>query len=383
MYVRVAVAVEKLAAGARVIPPLGTFLLCGRGETALHACLSSKGAPPRRAGLVFSCVVVYRAAPLIRITSLPLKEMAKAPAFRGEETCEQCPGKAYYTREEGGLFCGRHCPKEARVPLPRSPALAQKKASEEKRRARDIECARKAHSRRGERGEVALARARMMRRPEKLEGFVAVFPNYRAGDRRSGTIFNASELSPMKLGPVKHGQPDLPPARLLENFHQANKVFPSEVSAKGKILPVWYRRRLELYKDKTPHRHKLGKTKAEHLRNAAREGETAPLYSIFVEPDGKEQRLSYLQSRRPYCRFYSALARRTEAFKELKRMLGEGYNLEIFDPDGRPMREAESYDETKRLLAKEYRALSRPFGHGKVLFCLLVLRPADRPWVKR
>jgi hypothetical protein len=33
-----------------------------------------------------------------------------------------------------------------------------------------------------------------------------------------------SALSPMKLGPVMHGQKDVPPATSIENYHQFNKV---------------------------------------------------------------------------------------------------------------------------------------------------------------
>jgi hypothetical protein len=58
----------------------------------------------------------------------------------------------------------------------------------------------------------------MMKNPEHIEGFLKVFPNYKHQNRQDG--FGCMKLSPKYLGPVDHGQPDLPPALNIENFHQ-------------------------------------------------------------------------------------------------------------------------------------------------------------------
>ena len=44
-------------------------------------------------------------------------------------------------------------------------------------------------------------------------------------------IAGCPALSPMRLGPVEHKQPGLPPAKSLENWWQAGKVYPSEADA--------------------------------------------------------------------------------------------------------------------------------------------------------
>ena len=56
------------------------------------------------------------------------------------------------------------------------------------------------------------------------DGYLNVFPNYNHENRKDG--YGCPSLSPMILFPVDHGQPVLPVAQNLENFHQGNKFYP-------------------------------------------------------------------------------------------------------------------------------------------------------------
>lgn len=56
-----------------------------------------------------------------------------------------------------------------------------------------------------------------------VTGYINIFPNFKHGNRRDG--IGLPSLSPKSIGPVDHGQPGLPLALNLENFHQGNKVY--------------------------------------------------------------------------------------------------------------------------------------------------------------
>lgn len=204
-----------------------------------------------------------------------------------------------------------------------------------------------------------------MRKPiETIDGYYKVFPNYRDGNRKDG--YGIPSLSPMSMGPVEHVQPGLPPSKNLENFHQGNKVF--SVDDDGNPTDEFYKARLEFYNDPTPHRH----------RKEASNGK--PVYSVYVDVDGTEHHLSYIESRQFYCNYYERFALQTEAFECLKEMLDQGFNLQIcgydaygFDGD---FRSAKDWDEC-------YTDTRSPFGHEKVLACMLSLPTDDWPWRRR
>ncbi len=176
-----------------------------------------------------------------------------------------------------------------------------------------------------------------------------VFPNFKHQNRKDG--YGCRKLSPMYLGPVEHGQPNLPPSKNIENFHQFSKVFQEEVDKDGNPSKLFYKNRLSGYLDDTPHRHKFkGKEKNKNI----------PLYFMWVDKDGKEHRLDYITSRQFYCNFYARLASEKKDFKHLVELINKGYNIQICGYDANPIH----YDEDNLVenIEKEYLNPDAPFG---------------------
>lgn len=302
-------------------------------------------------------------------------EQQQAPVYKGSVECciAVCTKLAYY-EWHGEYYCGAHSAGYKRTRLHSDPV---QKAQQQAEHDRLLECAALAlqHGT-AQPGQVFIARMRMMKSKPVREGCFTVLPNYRAG---SGTqlFWAMPALSPMMLGPVEHGQPGLPPALNLENFHQFNKVFRSEVDENGDPLPVFYERRLRGYTDPVPHRHKLGASKAEHMRAAGMEkggNANVCVYSIFVNPaTQQEERYDYALARVFYCTFYERLARETPEYKLLAQQRRGGANLLIAGYDG--------FDCDSAITAEDVRAwyadLNYPFGHEKVLVAMLL---GVRPW---
>ena len=63
----------------------------------------------------------------------------------------------------------------------------------------------------------------MMKKPELIDGYLNVFPNYKHQNRKDG--YGCAKLSPKSLGPVNHGMPNLPIAKNIENYHQFAKFW--------------------------------------------------------------------------------------------------------------------------------------------------------------
>lgn len=183
----------------------------------------------------------------------------------------------------------------------------------------------------GEIGQLKLQRMKMFVTVDSIPGFMKVFPNYKHENRKDG--FGCSALSPKKLGPIHFNGLE---ANNLENFWQFAKVFPCE------------------YKDEKQ-RKKMGIT-------------NKPLFSVYLDKDGKERKYSYVESRYFYCRLYADLVRKEEKFIRLQNLLKEGYNLLICGYDAYPMEET---------FSKYYLDESLPFGHERVLYCLL---KDEEPW---
>ena len=148
--------------------------------------------------------------------------------YYGQANCQHggkkiCPNKAYYQSER--LFlCGIHSRALKRILLPK---ISQKLKSKNKDRklkkdTEEIEKAAKYNKQKGLKGQVILTKLRMMKSVEDKEGFLKIFPNYKHRNRKDG--FGCCSLSPMSLGPVDHGQPNLPQSQNLENFHQGLNV---------------------------------------------------------------------------------------------------------------------------------------------------------------
>lgn len=214
-------------------------------------------------------------------------------------------------------------------------------------------------------GDVILTKMRMMKGVELKKGYMNVFPNYLHGKRKDG--LGLPELSPKDMGPIEHGQPGLPVALNLENFHQGNKVFKPEVSG-GKfpnfnILKRFFDTQKKMYMDPIPHRHK-----------EEAKGKNVPLCSIWVDKKKKIHQISYFESRQFYCNFYERIALKSEGFKKLKELLKDGYNLNICGYD--------AYEITVDDVEKAYLDISKPFGHELVLFTLLMCKKNQYPWRK-
>lgn len=285
--------------------------------------------------------------------------------FKGAVLCcvDECGKKAYYRMAEQ-YVCGNHSRGRKRTELRADPQRKNKEQA-----LLDAQLAAMPSG--GGRGQLFMRKLRMFggSKPTK-DGCYTVLPNNRAKSNHE-LILAMPALSPMRLGPVEHNQPGLPPARNLENFHQFNKCFQSELDAAGNPLPIFFERQLAGYEDEVPHRHKLGATKEAHMRAAgiARgSNANACAFSVFVNPQtGQVKRYSYLESRIFYCSFYEMLARRTLEYAHLEALLARGASLLIAGYD------AIDVDEpvTAQQINQWYADPAQPFGHEKVLFAML------------
>jgi len=286
------------------------------------------------------------------------------PPHYGEIKCqkEECKNKAYYIC--GNKYvCGVHSRNKDREQLEKLSKKEEKKIKEEKinKEKEQIEELRLVNVKEDRAGKVICSKLRMMKAPEDIPGFIKVFPNFKHGNRSDG--LGMPRLSPMSLGPVDHGQPDLPMSFNIENYHQFSKVFQEEVDEEGNPSKLFYKNRIDGYLDKVPHRHKcIGKEKNKNI----------PLYFVWVNKNEKEHHLDYVTSRQFYCNFYERLAKLEPDFKKLKDLRDKGYNLQIVGYDGHNVDNLE-----KAYLDKNY-----SFGHELVLMAMLVLKEEEYPWRK-
>lgn len=282
--------------------------------------------------------------------------------FYGQINCQAitksgtaCVNKAYYKTSDGTFNCGVHSDKANRTALKKNKDAINKAAAEiYSSHLKTLVCS-------PQRGKVILTKMYMMKNPPLIEGYLNVFPNFKHQNRKDG--FGCSSLSPKSMGPVNHGQPGLPPAKNLENFHQGNKCFPVEITD-GKPNKMFYANRLKMYNDSVPHRHKVD-TAGKRISK-----ENKPVCSIYVDKEGVEKQLSYVESRQLYCKFYELFTRTNNDFYVLEEKLNQGYNLNICGYDAyRPDQNLERcyLDDTK------------PFGHELVLYCLLTQKN-PYPW---
>lgn len=190
-------------------------------------------------------------------------------------------------------------------------------------------------------------------------GSVNVFPNERHGVRTDG--LGIPSFSSALMGPIKHGQPDLPDAWCLDNFYEGSKCYPDEVDENGDPTALFYANRLDFYSDPKA-------KKKEHAYPSH------PLYFVWVGKGGEEYRLNYVQSRQFYCTFYERMVKNDYMFKRLVEILDSGTNIIIRGYNGRSIRGCD--------IEKEYLDPNLPFTHEFVLFSMLVLRhtPYLYPW---
>lgn len=181
------------------------------------------------------------------------------------------------------------------------------------------------------RGEVRLARMHFIGRKViqadvPPSGFKMIFPNKDDGGRDGGM----ATLSPMRLGPVKHGQAGLPDALLLENFWQQSKQYADETDAE------FVSNQKKMFADATPHRHKRRGVK--------------PLGWVWVDPKtGRRHVLGWVEARQFYCNYYERLVRSQPEWLELERMVAAGQSVCICGYDARDVR----YDDPNYAFAHE------------------------------
>lgn len=289
--------------------------------------------------------------------------------FHGDSTCQDrmktgsvCTRRAYhYSTSTHQVYCGVHRKTHKTLVLPKDPNRKKRAKQEQKDRDQVIETTAAQNKARGQTGTLTLQRMKMMKNPHHTPGVRLVFPNFKHQNRVDG--FGCASLSPKSMGPVLHGQPGLPVAMNLENFHQGNKVFPSEYKVStDTIRDDFFRTQQAMYEDKAPHRHK------EAAKSVSGKNKNLPLFSLWMSPDGTTHRVSYVRSRQFYCHFYEQFALADKNFRQLQTWLTEGYNLELvgfdaFVPD--------------KDLSVHYLDDSRPFGHELVLYSMLM---GQRPW---
>jgi hypothetical protein len=299
------------------------------------------------------------------------------PTYWGEVNCQgqlkngrACSNKAYYT-QAGLLLCGVHSKEKKRNQLPKDPYAEQRRQEELARHAQTVENRAAQRQNAREPGRVECYQMRMLKEVPLREGWLNVFPNNKHQNRCDG--LGCCTLSPMRLGPVEHRQPGLPPALNIENYHQFNKVWPCEVvdDDTGTPKPEFFQLQLQAYRDPEPHRHKFDAETMSRQRAAVQGlNRNAPLYSLHLDLQGQPRRFSYVESRYFYCCAYEALASARPEFALLQQKLAQGYDLLICGYDAR---------ETGEPFAM-YCDPTKPFGHELVLWCLLTLQPGDYPW---
>ena len=317
--------------------------------------------------------------------------------YHGDRRCQakhkdgtSCKYGAYWQSRLYGitkLHCGVHKSKKA-VALRKRSLTEQNMRVREAQAQHEVECEiaaaeNRAHDRPA---QLWLQKMKMKQAPRRLPGGILnVFPNDKHGNRRDG--LGLCKLSPKQLGPVFHGQPGLPdPATCVENLHQANKVFPTEVDAEGRPLPRFFARQRELYEDQEAWRHKLGRTKEEHMRNAGiPPGNNANhcLYSVWVQPDGSLRAFTYVESRQFYCCYYEELALREGQLVALERRFKTNrMNICLVGYDAPEQYCVPTHDveAMRKVFYARYLDTSSPFGHEYVLACMLCLPRDLWPW---
>lgn len=294
--------------------------------------------------------------------------MAAAKTYYGEEPCsslvkstgQPCENKSYYITSDGTLLCGVHSKNVPRKELPKrsEKEKAQMKEALFKSHQETVDTEAENNRKEEKIGDVILVKFESRRAVKMIPGYLNVFPNNKHQDRPEG--FGCASLSPMRLGPVDHGQPDCPPSKNLENFHQGNKVFKDEVDEDENPTDVFTKNRLKWYCDDVPHRHKVKGVR--------------PLYSIWTDRDGTSYKIDYISSRQFYCTFYERLVLEQEDFRTLLELLVDGVNLAIQGYDAAPM------VMTPEGIEEAYLDTKNPFGHEKCLAAMLVLEEKDYPW---
>jgi hypothetical protein len=286
--------------------------------------------------------------------------------YYGEHKCQSiyksgnaCRNMAYFSHQ-GKLLCGQHTLsiKTLRKKLPNNP---QRKALQEKKlhdRQQMVETTAQKNRECGQKGSIICSKMKMMKPIDHVDGYLKVFPNFKHQNRCDG--FGCSSLSPKSMGPIDHGQVDLPVSKNMENFHQGNKVFESEVGADGEPKKEFFDTQIEMYNDPVPHRHK--KTSG---------NKNAPVYSVWVDKSGQKNHITYLESRQFYCNFYERIAQDLNDYKKLCNDVYNGVNIQLVGYDAYDVDPGTVPNQIILYMDQCYNDISRPFGHELVLYTML------------
>jgi hypothetical protein len=312
---------------------------------------------------------------LVNLTHL---EMSSAKVYYGETQCTgkkkdglPCQNFAYYS-QAGLTVCGVHSKESLRQKLPNNPNKKQIVAQTAADHAKSIEDMAALNKANGIKGHVVCYKMAMMKNPGYVKGYLNVFPNYKHENRKDG--LGLPSLSPKSIGPIDHKQPGLPIALNLENFHQGNKVFPSEVDiVTGEPTKEFFDTQMAMYQDKIPHRHKDAASSNANSTNST--NKNIPSYSIWVTPDGIKNKINYFTSRQFYCTFYERSVLKDPAYLDLLNKINDGYCMRIIGFDAYEVLPHQSLEDC-------YKDITRPFGHELVLYTMLTSEPKTWPWRK-
>lgn len=271
----------------------------------------------------------------------------------GKKAGLRCTNGAYFSTENGYL-CGMHSKNMERKEL-------EKMSGEEKQDSKNKELNKMWESatnvaeinlKNGKAGSVKLLRlGGRFSKVTPEDGVLDVYPNYMSTYQGIGMV--CSELSPMSIGPIKHGQKDLPEAKNLENFYQYSKFY-SKLENKEKFKEL----QIAGFNDVTPHRRKYNKT-------------DIPDYFVWCDNTG-EHHLTYLEARQFYCNYYQRGIENNIQFLYLKDLMSKGYNLRICGPD--------AYD-LKSTSLESYTDTTVPRGHEFCIYEMLTNSKGDYPWI--
>lgn len=315
---------------------------------------------------------------VIKSTKSDCEEMAKFQLGQQGFYCGRCIRR--YEKEDDNGNKGRELPKN-----PRASQIRDSKHSERAMVARAVAQQRRTMydiSQMAMPVEITASPLYMMKEWSFVPkiGFLPVFPNAKHGHGFNYGFGDFSGMSPMKLGPVIHGQIGTFPAKTIEVYHQGNKVFPCELSSVPctcprarewpHMLPAgdFYENRDGLYGSSKAQRHKFSKKYLKEMTRSDYDGNiNIPEYSVHVSNGGIERHFTYVESRWFYCSQMERLATVTPAFKNLLGYIAQGFKIEIVGYDAYPPQAIDP-----DTLYAHYLDPGKPFGHEMVILCLAI-----------
>lgn len=314
-----------------------------------------------------------------------------------KSTGKKCDNGAYWEVQENRetensiMYLCAKCSnpmKDRRIELKRESKKEKRQRQLESRAAVDIDVDRyQAKNQEHKlRGNLVLTRFLGTRKqPVQKKGYLMVFPNFKDQNRVEG--FGCASLSPKFPGLVEHGQPGLPAAKCVENFHQGIKFLAKEAEPedKGTRIPGGTARpaktfeasRLSMFLDDEPHRHKSEK------------GDIC-ISQVWIDKKGTVHCLDRVQARQFYCTFYSRQVKERADFKTLIDNMDSGINMQLIGYDAYPCEklkgldtnDEKNYDKIVEAIYKTYNSPFVTFGHEWVLYTMLLIRDQSKwPWI--